>query len=111
MIPYGLSNIFDFVFKHIYIHFKYHANEINYLKKNRIEKNPHIHVLKHCILFSFFTLIYLRRIKSSKVTLSGNLLSCWKKSLYQDIVVKNDENSTYQELDVSDSTYQNTAIP
>lgn len=50
-------------------------------------------------------------IKSSKVTLSGNLLSCWKKTLYQDIVVKNDENSTYQELDVSDSTYQNTAIP
>lgn len=71
-------------------------------------KNPYT---VHCIFIFFITLIYFRRNKSSKVTLSGNLLSCWKKSLYQDIVVKNDETSTYQELDLSDGTYQNTEIP
>lgn len=70
----------------------------------------HKHVL-YIVFNSLFTLIYFRRNKSSKVTLSGNLLFCWKKSLYQDVVVKNDENSTYQELDLSDNTYQQTAIP
>lgn len=37
-------------------------------------------------------------------------LKCWKKSVYQDIVVKSDEKSTYQELDLSESAYQNTTI-
>lgn len=57
MIPYGLSNIFDFVFKHIYIHFKYfkyHANTINYFFVKELKKNPHIHVLLHCIFILFF---------------------------------------------------------
>lgn len=39
-----------------------------------------------------------------------SLLKCWKKSVYQDIVVKSDETSTYQELDISESAYQNTTI-
>lgn len=39
-----------------------------------------------------------------------SLLKCWKKSVYQDIVVKSDETSTYQELDITESAYQNTTI-
>lgn len=39
-----------------------------------------------------------------------SLLKCWKKSVYQDIVVKSDETSTYQELDISESAYRNTTI-
>lgn len=110
MIPYGFLNIFDFVLKHIYIYFKYHANKINYFL-HKMENGEKTTYTVHCIFIFVITLKYFRRNKSSKVVLSGNLLSCWKKSLYQDIVVKNDENSTYQELDLSDSNYQNTAIP
>lgn len=65
----------------------------------------------HCIFIYIFYSLYCRRNKSSKGTLFGNLLSRWKTSLYQDVVVKNDETSTYQELDLSDSAYQNTALP
>lgn len=62
-------------------------------------------------LYFFLYSIYFRRNKSSKGTLFGNLLSRWKAPLYQDIVVKNDETSTYQELDLLESAYQNTALP
>lgn len=67
----------------------------------------------HCIFINIFFLysLYYRRNKSSKGTLFGKLLSRWKTSFYQDIVAKNDETSTYQELDLSDSAYQNTAKP
>lgn len=37
-------------------------------------------------------------------------MSCWKKAVYQDTFVKTEEVSTYQELDISDSAYQNTTI-
>lgn len=59
MIPYGLSNIFDFVFKHIYIHFKYHANTINFFFLNRTEKNPTYTCTK--TLF-FYSLIFYSNI-------------------------------------------------
>lgn len=50
-----------------------------------------------------------RRIKSRKLDVSGNLLSCWNRSIYQDIVVKTEEATTYQELNLSGNAYQNTA--
>lgn len=39
-----------------------------------------------------------------------NLLICWKKSIYQDVVVKTEEGSTYQELNLSENAYQNVAV-
>lgn len=38
------------------------------------------------------------------------LLPCLKEAVYQDTFVKANEASTYQELDLSDSAYQNTTI-
>lgn len=58
----------------------------------------------------FFDLIHLRRNKSNKMDVFGNLVPCWKRTIYQDKVVKTEEASTYQELDLSDSTYENTII-
>lgn len=37
-------------------------------------------------------------------------MSCWNRSIYQDIVAKTEEASTYQELNLSGNTYQNTAL-
>lgn len=54
-----------------------------------------------------------RGISKKKVSISRDLLSCSKKSIYYtDTDVKAGENSTYQELDVTreDSPYQNTTI-
>lgn len=62
------------------------------------------------IIFFFLYLILFRSNKSSKMDVFGNLLSCWKKSIYQDVVVKTEESSTYQELDLSENAYQNTAM-
>lgn len=82
---------------------------INLLYRKIGLKNIHctLYLYLYFVLFCFF----FRRNKSSKGTLFGNLPSRWKTSPYQDIVVKNDETSTYQELDLSDSAYQNTALP
>lgn len=61
-------------------------------------------------LYLFPFLIRFRRNKSQKLDVSGNLLSCWNRSIYQDIVVKTEEASTYEELNLSANTYQNTAV-
>lgn len=55
-IPYGLSNIFDFDFKHICIHFKYHANKIKYYSLNIIEKKPTYSCTKKLYFYSLFLL-------------------------------------------------------
>lgn len=55
----------------------------------------------------------LRGISTKKVSISRDLLPCSKKSIYYtDTDVKAEENSTYQELDITreDSPYQNTTI-
>lgn len=55
----------------------------------------------------------LRGISTKKVSISRDLLLCSKKSIYYtDTDVKANENSTYQELDITreDSPYQNTTI-
>lgn len=61
-------------------------------------------------IFFYLKLIHFRRSKSRKIDVFNNLLSCWKWSTYQDIVVKTEETSTYQELDLSENAYQNNAI-
>lgn len=61
-------------------------------------------------IFNSFYSIPFRRNKTLKMEASGNLLCCCKRSVYQDIVVKTEETSTYQELDLSDSAYQNTTL-
>lgn len=58
----------------------------------------------------FCGILLCRKNKSRKMGVSGNLLSCWNRSIYQDIVVKNEEASTYQELNLSGNIYQNTAV-
>lgn len=65
-----------------------------------------------CIII-FAYLFHFRRNKSINKTaldVSGNLLFCWKKSIYQDVVVKAEEGSTYQELNLSENAYQNVAV-
>lgn len=49
-------------------------------------------------------------INFSRLNVSCRPVSCWKKAVYQDTFVKTEEASTYQELDLSDSAYQNTTI-
>lgn len=44
------------------------------------------------------------------MTVSSNPMSCWKQSVYLHTVVKSEEASTYQELDLSENAYQNTTI-
>lgn len=54
-----------------------------------------------------------RGIYTNKVSISRDLLSCSKKSIYYtDADVKTGEDSTYQELDLSreEIPYQNTLI-
>lgn len=51
-----------------------------------------------------------RGFATNRVTFTGSLLSCREKSVYQNSVVKSDETTTYQELYISDNTYQNTTI-
>lgn len=48
-----------------------------------------------------------RRSKQSNTTSTNSVLFCRKKSIYQDTFVKKEEVSTYQELDLSGSVYQN----
>lgn len=59
-----------------------------------------------CIYFSHN--LYLRKI--NRMMVSGSPMSCWNKSVYLHTVVKNEEASTYQELDLSENAYQNTTI-
>lgn len=67
-------------------------------------------LLENVSIFNSFYSIPFRRNKTLKMEASGNLLCCCKRSIYQDIVVKTEETSTYQELDLSDSAYQNTTL-
>lgn len=75
-------------------------------------------VLNVCVLtfqkicFNYHVSIFLfnshwRGIKPINKTFCSSVLFCRKKSIYQDTFVKN-EVSTYQELDLSGSVYQNT---
>lgn len=57
-----------------------------------------------------FSKLPFRGIATNRVTFNGSILSCWKKSVYQNTVVKSDETSTYQELYLSENAYQNTTI-
>lgn len=57
-------------------------------------------------IFFLIILILFRRKESSKLDVSGNLRSCWKKSIYQDIVITTEEGSTYEELHLSKNVYQ-----
>lgn len=59
-------------------------------------------------IFVLFNLIPFRKNNSSRIDVCGNLLSCCKRSLYQDIVLKTEESSTYQELNLADTASQNT---
>lgn len=59
---------------------------------------------------SIFSKLPFRGIATNRVTFNGNILSCWKKCVYQNTVVKSDETSTYQELYMSENAYQNTTI-
>lgn len=58
----------------------------------------------------FLYKLHFRGIYSKRVTFNGSLLPCRKLSVYEDKVVKTDETSTYQELDLSENAYQNTAL-
>lgn len=60
-------------------------------------------------IFSFVHLILFRKNNLSRIDVCGNLLPCYKKSIYQDIVLKTEESSTYQELNLADTASQNTA--
>lgn len=55
-------------------------------------------------------ILHYRRINSNRLNVSCRPMFCWKKSVYQDKFVKTEEASTYQELDLSESAYQNTTI-
>lgn len=64
-------------------------------------------------LFLLHRLIFFRGIYTKKVSISRDLLSWSKKSIYYtNTDVKISEESTYQELDISGNeiTYQNTTI-
>lgn len=65
-----------------------------------------IYILK---IFSFAILIPFRKNNSSRIDVYGILLPCCKKSIYQDIVLKTEESSTYQELNLADTISHNTA--
>lgn len=52
--------------------------------------------------------IFCRGVITKRVTFSGSLVACWKKPVYGDTYVKNDEGSTYQELELPEIAYQNT---
>lgn len=60
-------------------------------------------------IFSFVNLIPFRKNNSKRIDVYSNLLSCCKRSIYQDIVLKTEESSTYQELNLADIASQNTA--
>lgn len=62
----------------------------------------------HCISFPYN--LHSRKRKPISVTNTGSVLFCLKKSVYQDSFVKTEEASTYQELDLPDSAYQNTTL-
>ncbi|XP_065930258.1 uncharacterized protein [Magallana gigas] len=69
-------------------------------------------LVTNCVLISGVCLL-CRGISTKKVSISKDLWSCSKKSInYTDTDVKADENSTYQELDLTreDRPYQNTTI-
>lgn len=58
MIPHGFLNIFDFVFEHIehiYIHFKYHANKINYFFYIKWKMGEKTHILYIVFLLTGFS--------------------------------------------------------
>lgn len=79
----------------------YVFNHILFRKKKHV-KCPFV--------FFFLNSIHFSRNQSSKKDVSGNHLPFWKRTIYQDTFVKPEEASTYQELDVPENTYQNTAI-
>lgn len=70
-----------------------------------LNKNINI-IVKICY---FVDLILFSKNNSSRIDVYGNLLSCCKRSIYQDIVLKTEESSTYQELNLADTASQNTA--
>lgn len=59
----------------------------------------------------FFHNLHYRKNNSKGDILTSSVQPCWKNSVYQNTFVKSEEASTYQELDLSDSAYQNTEIP
>lgn len=67
-------------------------------------------IIKKIIKYIFSSQLHYRIIKSNRMTVPSSLLTCWKKSVYQDTIVKSEETSTYQELDLSVSVYQNATI-
>lgn len=44
------------------------------------------------------------------MTVFDSPMSCWNKSVYLHTVVKSEEASTYQELELSENAYQNTTM-
>lgn len=60
------------------------------------------------VIFFVCGSIMCRGVITKRVTFSGSLVACWKKPVYEDTYVKNDEGSTYQELDLPEIAYQNT---
>lgn len=68
-----------------------------------------LHITIIVKIFSVVILIPFRKKISSRIDVTGNLLSCCKRSIYQDIVLKTEESSTYQELNLADTASQNTA--
>lgn len=71
-----------------------------------IKKNVYINIIVK--IFSFVHLILFRKNNLSRIDVCGDLLPCYKKSIYQDIVLKTEESSTYQELNLADTASQNT---
>lgn len=73
----------------------------------KLKKYTYINIIvKIC---SLVYLILFRKNNSSRIDIHGNLLPCCKRPIYQDIVLKTEESSTYQELNLADTASQNTA--
>lgn len=82
-----------------------------YLICNNKKKIYFLNVFSQIIrVVSIFSKLPFRGIATNRVTFNGGILSCWKNTIYQNTVVKSDETSTYQELDISENAYQITTI-
>lgn len=95
-----IIGVMTFLFKRAMLSFGLLLKECNSNCLNRFLK----------CYFSFLYKLHCRGISSKRVTFNGSLLSCRKLSVYEDTVVKTDETSTYQELDLSENAYHNTAL-
>lgn len=49
-------------------------------------------------------------VYSNRKGIPSSFLFCRKKPVYEDIVIKSKEASTYQELDLSENVYQNSTM-